>query len=119
IEKDDAVARRDGPRRVFALADEVEVVEHLYRFHVPRRAPGHGRTAATRSPGTAGCPCAAGCHRAAARRPAWTASAPARGGCRAEEREEIAVLVASGGLRASDVLVGRLSRRSCGTGTGV
>src|SRR5215213_4354568 len=43
IDQDDAVRRVDGPRRIFGLSDEVQVVEHLDRLRVPlfprRRLP--------------------------------------------------------------------------------
>ena len=55
VDDDDAVRRGDGPRGLFGLADEVEVVEHLHRFGVPLRPIRRSRLLATsgRPPGRA------------------------------------------------------------------
>ena len=36
VDRDDAFRRRDGPHGILGLAEEVQVVEHLHRFGIPR-----------------------------------------------------------------------------------
>src|SRR5262245_49959650 len=36
IDHDDSLRCRDGPHRVFGLAEEMQVVEHLHGFGIPR-----------------------------------------------------------------------------------
>ena len=68
VEDDDALRRRDRPHGVLGLAEEVEVVEDLHRFGIPRRAVGRPRLASAPPPRPAACAAACAAARRAGRR---------------------------------------------------
>jgi hypothetical protein len=126
VDQDDALRRRHRPGGVFALADEVKVVEYLHRLDIPRRP-------VRRSPGGGGPPRRCGTPRGArGTSAARSATAPSLrrsfsgGGTAgprtrygAEEVEQIPICIAGRRSRERHVSAGRLPRRSVCAKAGV